>query len=136
MSEKTVPTLKFVLEDEKGAKWTSGVTWQEQKQLLRALEDRVHGIFEKLDEVCRAVFKVQEVLADSLTQKCAAEMLKYLSINKPAKSFKEWDLRKLFEGFGYGWEVPRFAFKELVKEGKIMRRGKSGWYRLHSEVES
>lgn len=96
------------------------------------IDGRFTDVSKQIAKVQQSVYKMQEVLKEQLVQNCKNQMLAWLQKNNPEKSFKEWNLCAQFEEEGFHWEATRSAFELLVKEGKIDRRGKSAWCRLHN----
>ena len=97
------------------------------------IDGRFKGVWDTLEKTLNSMHRMQEILKTQLVANCKNQMLTWLQEHSPEKSVKEWNFWVQFEKEGFGWEVLRLAFMLLVKEGKIDRRGKSNWYRLHQE---
>lgn len=129
------PELVIMLKDPKtGNTWTSGLKWKELLSEIKAQEKRIDSAFEKIWETNQAVYKLQEITLQQLTDLCKPELMAYIEKTYPEKSFKDWDIRKDFEIRGFGWLAPGKAFDQLVKEGKLTY--KRGWYKLTPKTES
>jgi len=102
-------------------------------RLLKAgdINGRFESIWKPVREALQNSFRLQEILVKQLADLCKVRMFEWLQKNmKPTKSFKDSDIRQQFAKDGYGRTASRLAFEALVTEGKIVRRGKSYWYRL------